>query len=96
MFRRTDRGEHMSTVTTTAADDPPADGSPSDDGRRTLVRWLRPEGAVVGVDEPLCEVAGDGHTVEAIAPEPGVLRHGVRAGGHFLIGDEVFRLDPLP
>ncbi len=82
----------MSTVITTAPDDAPAD----DDGRRKLVRWLRAEGAHVGVDEPLCEVSGDGHTAEAVAPEPGVLRHLVRAGRTFVVGDEVFRLDPLP
>ncbi len=76
------------TVITTADD-----GSPGDDGRRTVVRWLRPDGHAVAVDEPLCEVTGDGTTVEAVAPQAGVLRHGVAAGQSFAVGDEVFRID---
>ena len=82
----------MSTSATTADDD-----SPDDDGKRVVVRWLRPDGATVAADDPICEVeADDGATAEATTPEAGVLRHRVRAGATFAVGDEVFGIDPLP
>ena len=80
----------MSTVSTTA----PA--SPDDDGHRTLVRWHRPDGAVVAADEAICELETENATVDVPAPEAGVLRHRVRAGHVFVVGDELFRIDPPP
>ena len=82
----------MSTLATTADD-----GATDDDGKRHVVRWLRPDGATVAADDPVCEVeADDGTTAEATTPEAGVLRHRVRAGATFAIGDDVFAVDPLP
>ena len=80
----------MSTVATTADD-----GSPADDGKRTVVHWLRRDGASVTAGDPICQVvADDGTAGEATTPEAGVLRHRVQEGHRFAVGDELFRVEP--
>jgi pyruvate/2-oxoglutarate dehydrogenase complex dihydrolipoamide acyltransferase (E2) component len=80
----------MSTASTAASPDD------DDDRRITLLRWHRPDGAVVAADDPTCEVETDKATADVSAPEAGVLRHHMRAGYAFVVGDEPFRIDPLP
>ncbi len=69
---------------------------PGDDGdrRATLVRRLRPDGAVVAVDEPICELETDKATAEVPAPTAGVLRHLAREGESVAASDAVGRIDP--
>ena len=78
-------------MTTTAA------ASPGDaDRRATLVRWLRPDGARVAVDDPICELETDKAAVEVPAWAAGILRHRARAGDAVTADDEIARIDPAP
>jgi 2-oxoglutarate dehydrogenase E2 component (dihydrolipoamide succinyltransferase) len=72
-----------------------AASSPDGDDRVTLSRWLRPDGAVVAIDEPIRELETGKATVELAAHTPGVLRQRARAGDVVTPNLEVARIDPL-
>lgn len=58
-----------------------------------IVRWLRPDGAVVQVDDPLLELETDKASVEIPAPAAGVLQILKPEGTTVQVGATVARLD---
>src|SRR5437764_7505115 len=62
----------------------------------TLARWLKPDGATVVADEPLCELETDKATQEVYAPAAGVLRIAVKEGERVAIGTVVGRIEEAP
>ena len=55
----------------------------------TITQWLKPDGSVVKMDEPICEVESDKATVELPAPGNGVLKIVQKAGQTIKIGTVV-------
>lgn len=58
-----------------------------------LVKWLKPEGARVGRDEPVCELETDKANVELPSPGAGVLHHLKNEGATVKIGEVVATLE---
>ena len=58
-----------------------------------LVKWLKPDGASVAIDDPLCELETDKANVELPSPAAGVLRHKVKQGTTVRIGDAVAEVE---
>ena len=58
-----------------------------------LVQWLKPDGAFVYQDEPICEIESDKAIVQLPAPSSGLLRQLVKAGATIEVGDKVARID---
>ena len=65
-------------------------------GLATLVRWLKPDGAFVHEDEPICELETDKANVDLPADATGVLRHLMREGDAVTPDSEIARIDPAP
>ena len=59
----------------------------------TLNRWLKPDGAYVKVDEPLCELGTDKATQEVPAPVAGVLKILAKEGQTVAVGAVVAKID---
>lgn len=55
----------------------------------TLNRWLKPDGAEVAVDDPLCELETDKAAVEIPSPAAGILKHLKQQGDTVRIGETV-------
>lgn len=53
----------------------------------TLSQWLKPDGAVVKIDEAICEFESDKATLELPAEVAGILKHVVKEGTDLKIGD---------
>jgi 2-oxoglutarate dehydrogenase E2 component (dihydrolipoamide succinyltransferase) len=58
-----------------------------------LTRWLKAEGDVVSIDEPICELESDKATVDLPAPADGVLRQKKRAGEAARVGEVIAEID---
>ena len=58
-----------------------------------LVEWLKPDGAVVAVDEPIATLETDKAAVEIAAEVPGVLRHARQVQEHLKVGDVLARIE---
>ena len=59
----------------------------------TLSQWLKPDGAIVKIDESLCEFESDKATLELPAEVAGKLIHVAKEGADLKIGDIVARID---
>ncbi len=59
----------------------------------TLSKWLKPNGAYVQIDEPICEFESDKATLEFPAEADGVLTHVASEGQDLEIGALVARID---
>jgi 2-oxoglutarate dehydrogenase E2 component (dihydrolipoamide succinyltransferase) len=59
----------------------------------TLSQWLKPDGAIVKIDESLCEFESDKATLELPAEAAGKLIHVAKEGSDLKIGDVVARID---
>jgi 2-oxoglutarate dehydrogenase E2 component (dihydrolipoamide succinyltransferase) len=59
----------------------------------TIGRWLKPNGAAVKANEPLCELETDKATQEVVAPADGVLAITVAEGQKVTIGAVIGRID---
>ena len=59
----------------------------------TLSKWLKPDGAVVAIDEALCEFESDKATLEFPSEAAGVLIHVAKEGDDLPIGAIVARID---
>jgi len=60
----------------------------------TLVEWLKPDGALVRVDEPVATLETDKAAVEIVADGSGVLRHGRKPGEVVQVGEVLGRIEP--
>ena len=58
-----------------------------------LVEWLKPDGAVVAVDEPIATLETDKAAVEIAAEYPGVLRHARQVQERVKVGDVLARIE---
>jgi 2-oxoglutarate dehydrogenase E2 component (dihydrolipoamide succinyltransferase) len=61
-----------------------------------LARWLKPNGAVVKANEPVCELETDKATAEVSAPAAGVLAILVPEGQKVAVGTVIGRIDEAP
>src|SRR5437588_3388296 len=59
----------------------------------TLSRWLKPNGAAVRANEPVCELETDKATTEVMAPASGTLAIAVAEGQKVTIGAVVGRIE---
>jgi 2-oxoglutarate dehydrogenase E2 component (dihydrolipoamide succinyltransferase) len=59
----------------------------------TLSQWLKPDGAIVRMDEPICEFESDKATLEYPVEASGKLTHVAKAGDDLEIGALIARLD---
>jgi 2-oxoglutarate dehydrogenase E2 component (dihydrolipoamide succinyltransferase) len=59
----------------------------------TLAQWLKPDGAIVKMDEPICEFESDKATLEYPVEASGKLIHVAKAGDDLEIGALIARLD---
>src|SRR4051795_12290770 len=59
----------------------------------TLNRWLKPDGAVVAVDDPLFELGTDKATQEIAAPVAGRLKHRAQEGDTVAVDAVVAEID---
>jgi 2-oxoglutarate dehydrogenase E2 component (dihydrolipoamide succinyltransferase) len=59
----------------------------------TLSKWLKPNGAYVKIDEPICEFESDKATLEFPAEAAGILVHVASEGQDLEIGAVVARID---
>lgn len=59
----------------------------------TLAQWLKPDGAFVKMDEPICEFESDKATLEYPVEASGKLIHVAKAGDDLEIGALIARLD---
>ncbi len=59
----------------------------------TLSQWLKPNGTIVKIDEPICEFESDKATLELPAEVAGTLIHVAKEGSDLKIGDLVARID---
>jgi len=59
----------------------------------TLSRWLKEEGAIVKLDEPICEFESDKATLEFPAEATGKLIYVAKEGDDLEIGALVARID---
>lgn len=59
----------------------------------TLAKWLKKEGDIVALDEPICEFESDKATLELPAEKPGKLIQVAKEGDDLKIGDIVARID---
>ncbi len=59
----------------------------------TLSKWLKPNGAYVNIDEPICEFESDKATLEFPAEASGILHHVAEEGQDLAIGALVARID---
>lgn len=59
----------------------------------TLSKWLKPNGAYVNIDEPICEFESDKATLELPAEASGILTHVGKEGDDLEIGAVVARID---
>ena len=59
----------------------------------TLSKWLKPNGAYVQIDEPICEFESDKATLEFPAEAAGILTHVASEGQDLEIGALVARID---
>jgi 2-oxoglutarate dehydrogenase E2 component (dihydrolipoamide succinyltransferase) len=57
--------------------------------------WLKPDGAVVAIGEPVCELETDKATATLEAWKSGILRHLARAGDTVKRTKEFMRIAPL-
>jgi 2-oxoglutarate dehydrogenase E2 component (dihydrolipoamide succinyltransferase) len=69
----------------------PSVGESVTEGR--VARWLRPDGATVQRDEPICELETDKAMAEVAAPATGVLRHRAKEGDTVAIGAVIGSID---
>jgi 2-oxoglutarate dehydrogenase E2 component (dihydrolipoamide succinyltransferase) len=70
----------------------PSFGESVTEGR--LSRWLKPDGAAVKIDEPVCELETDKATAEVPAPANGVLKQGAKEGDTVSVGVVIGSIDP--
>ncbi len=70
----------------------PSFGESVTEGR--LSRWIKPDGASVKIDEPVCELETDKATAEVPAPAAGVLKHGAKEGDTVAVGVIIGSVDP--
>src|SRR5919202_726155 len=61
-----------------------------------LARWLKPNGALVKANEPVCELETDKATAEVSAPAAGVLAILVPEGQKVAVGTVIGRVDEAP
>ncbi len=59
----------------------------------TLSQWLKPDGAVIKIDEAICEFESDKATLELPAEVAGTLKHMVKEGSDLKIGDLIATID---
>ncbi|NJN33565.1 MAG: 2-oxoglutarate dehydrogenase complex dihydrolipoyllysine-residue succinyltransferase [Saprospiraceae bacterium] len=59
----------------------------------TLSQWLKPNGSIVKLDEPICEFESDKATLELPAEVAGKLVHVAAEGSDLKIGDVVAKID---
>lgn len=69
----------------------PSFGESVTEGR--IARWLKPDGAAVKIDEPVCELETDKATAEVPAPANGVLKHGAKEGQAVAVGVVIGSID---
>jgi 2-oxoglutarate dehydrogenase E2 component (dihydrolipoamide succinyltransferase) len=62
----------------------------------TLVEWLKPDGALVRVDEPIATLETDKAAVEIVADIAGTLAHAKKAGDVVKVGDVLGRIADGP
>ncbi|MEM8875037.1 MAG: biotin/lipoyl-containing protein, partial [Planctomycetota bacterium] len=60
----------------------------------TLLKWLKPDGAAVEVDEPVCEMETDKANTDMPATAAGVLKHIAKEGDTVEVGDVIATIDP--
>jgi len=58
-----------------------------------LVEWLKPDGAIVEVDEPIATLETDKAAVEIAAEQRGVLRHARKVQERLQVGDVLARIE---
>jgi 2-oxoglutarate dehydrogenase E2 component (dihydrolipoamide succinyltransferase) len=58
-----------------------------------LVEWLRPEGAIVRIDEPIATLETDKAAVEIAAQAAGALHHASNVGDRVVVGQVIARID---
>jgi pyruvate/2-oxoglutarate dehydrogenase complex dihydrolipoamide acyltransferase (E2) component len=74
-----------------ATDDP-------DDGEFVLVRWLKPDGGMVYIDEPIAELETEKASIDIPAWATGILRHIAKEGDRLTIATvehQFARIDPV-
>jgi 2-oxoglutarate dehydrogenase E2 component (dihydrolipoamide succinyltransferase) len=59
----------------------------------TLSQWLKPDGSIIKLDEPICEFESDKATLELPAEVAGKLKHVVAEGSDLKIGDVIATID---
>src|SRR5438477_7165429 len=70
----------------------PSFGESVTEGR--LSRWLKPNGATVKIDEPVCELETDKATAEVPAPAAGILKQGAKEGDTVAVGVIIGSIEP--
>src|SRR4051812_20207066 len=58
-----------------------------------LVQWLKNEGDLVAVDEPICELESDKATVDLPAPVSGILHPSKKAGESAHVGEVIAQIE---
>ena len=59
----------------------------------TLSQWLKEDGAIIKIDEPICEFESDKATLELPAEVAGKLMHVATEGSDLKIGDVIAKID---
>ena len=59
----------------------------------TLSQWLKPNGSIINLDDPICEFESDKATLEFPAEAAGKLIYAAEEGQDLKIGDLVARID---
>ena len=59
-----------------------------------VAEWLKADGAIVEMDEIICELESDKATFELVAPQAGTLVHKATAGDTLEIGATVCQIAP--
>jgi 2-oxoglutarate dehydrogenase E2 component (dihydrolipoamide succinyltransferase) len=59
----------------------------------TLSKWLKPDGAIIALDEPICEFESDKATLEFPSEAAGKLIHVAKEGADLSIGALIARID---
>jgi 2-oxoglutarate dehydrogenase E2 component (dihydrolipoamide succinyltransferase) len=59
----------------------------------TLSQWLKEDGAIIKIDEPICEFESDKATLELPAEVAGKLIHVAKEGSDLKIGDVIAKID---
>jgi 2-oxoglutarate dehydrogenase E2 component (dihydrolipoamide succinyltransferase) len=63
-------------------------------GTAILIRWLKTDGALVVVGNPICEIETEKAAADISAHQTGILRHLKHEGESVRVGEQVARIDP--